>query len=316
MAEDKSLLDVKFEKKDEQGTSLKIVPEFVCNTVKNVKSGAELVVGSVFNGLSSAHEQLVFMKYGPFNFFRKNEPDYRALVAKWDKQYEAEAKEYAVLPDWPVIREIGRLKSYWHQFQFMRYENHYVYHTTNMTGVDAGFEFNQRYRAFTPGNNILNYQFYVFDYSDNLHPQGRTCDAEATLQVRNMSQVTGILGNYNAMEKSTQFDVNKNKDANHTNQTGLLKMCGIRPRILKTEDYNWHANGLLYPLESSMITRQPTPIFANEEQERKFMGRWFSYKESIFGKKFTGGADTPDERYMDSRVYSSYSIPKPLHGEH
>lgn len=273
-------------------------PSLISQVVKGAKVATEQALGGVFHGISNVGTHLTWIKYGPINYFRRNDPDYAVLLDKWDKYYEENARKYAVLPDWPILREIGRIKAGWHQVMFMKHENYHVYHTLNFSTLDSGVEFGQRFRAFIPGNNPLTYAFHSWDENSNYHPGSCVTKAEAHLQDRHTDQVISLDGkDGHGWARTARFEWNKGQLLAHQGYS-YSNINGIRPKLIKTEDYNWHGNGLFYPLEGSKLTRPDCPIFASEEQERKFAGRWFSYKESLFGKKMHGHA-SPDEQFLN-----------------
>lgn len=230
------------------------------------------------------------------------------IIDDWDKIYEEQARQYAVLPDWPLVREVGRLKAAWHQVKFMQYDSYQIYHYLNFLPIDGGQEFSGGKRAFIPSQNPLSYIFHSWDQNDNQHPGAAVVKAEMHIQDRNQDQCFTVDGGTYAAQRMPRDEVTKNLGGNNC---GVLfdKQAGLRPRIIKTEDFNWHANGLFYPTEGFGGTNPEVPIFSNKEQQRKYMGRFFTYKENVFGKKFHGH-DTYDEKYLPHTGNGPYQLTK------
>jgi len=264
--------------------------DVACSALNSGKQVTEQVLGGFWAGIARLGVHFTLFKYGPLNYFRRNDPDYRMILDKWDKFYEENSRPYAVLPDWPFIRQIQRIKTAWHQMKFMQYENYHVSHMLHYSEFKDGSTYTQPIRAFIPTETPISLFFFAWDDSDIKHPQGPVHNAEIHLQHRNTEEHSLGINDHKTgnIDRRQRFYWNQQQSQMHNTGAFMNTIVNIRPKILKTEDFGWHANGLFYPLEGSRFIRPETPIFANQEQERKFLGRWNSYKETMFGKKYHG----------------------------
>jgi len=256
------------------------------------RDAASLFLGSFFQSLPRFGQCFTWMKYGPANYFMRYDPDYAEIVKKWDVYHNEHARKYAVLPDWPILSIVNDMKSYWHQLMFMKYENNYALNQLdwirNQSQVCT--------KAFTPSRDPISWLVRHSENSAIWHHQGYTMNAERRIEERNLS--------VGQLSRTPRMEMLKHRD-NPNDGIRNPQVAGIKPRLLKTEDYGWHANGLFNNLEAHPWARAEMPIFENEEQEKKWMGRMVAYKDNLFGKKVIGHHNHPvDEKFLQPGVYS------------
>jgi len=64
-----------------------------------------------------------------------------------------------------------------------------------------------------------------------------------------------------------------------------LNFMVFKPKLVKTEDFGWHANGPFKPWHNNFHC--PPPIFRDQEQMDKFMGRFQSFSDVYLNPKIT-----------------------------
>ena len=269
----------------------------ICRTVIATKDVASLFLGSFFMSLPNLGGQLTWLKYGPCNYFMRYDPDYVQMIKTWDTYHRENARKYAVLPDWPILNIINDMKSIWHQYMFMRWENNYALSNMDWLRNDN----NQMAKGYLPNRGPASFFYHQDDTLTTNHHQTKTLQAERRLEERHMTagQIFG---------RTPRQEMTKHRD-NPNDGIRQPQVSGIRPKMLKTEDYGWHANGLLYNLEANPWDGNEMPTFTDKEQEAKWMGRNFVYKSSVFQKKLVGHV-APDEKFL---VPGQYTPKAPAH---
>lgn len=94
--------------------------------------------------------------------------------------------------------------------------------------------------------------------------------AEDHLQDRLLQQKAGV-GAKNSMQNCQTYGISINQGN------------GFRPKMLKTEDFGWHANGFDRCAHNGVYTCD-NAIFENQEQMDRFMGRFHVWKDSLLNK--------------------------------
>jgi len=64
-----------------------------------------------------------------------------------------------------------------------------------------------------------------------------------------------------------------------------LNFMVFKPKLVKTEDFGWHANGSFKPWHNNFHC--PPPVFRDQEQMDKFMGRFQSFSDIYLNPKIT-----------------------------
>jgi len=269
-------------------------PNLVYRGVLAGRDAASLFLGSFFQALPRFGVCFTWLKYGPANYFMRYDPDYAEIIGKWDRYHNEVARKYAVLPDWPILSIVNDMKSYWHQLMFMRYENNYA--TNQLDWVrNSGSQICTK--AFTPSADPISWLVRQSENNTIWHTQVSTMTAERRLEDRAMTAGQQMM-------KTPRLEWLKHRD-NPNDGIRNPQISGIRPRLLKTEDFGWHANGFFNNLEAHPFVRAEMPVFADEEQEKKWMGRMQAYKDNLFGKKVIGHHSHPvDEKYLAPGVYT------------
>lgn len=265
-----------------------------CLVAKAGWDTSNMILGSFFLSLPRVGGCFTWLKYGPANYFMRYDPDYINMLNRWDAYHQENARKYAVLPDWPIVSIINDLKSYWHQLMFMRYENH---HATNKLDWLRNDTCRQTAKAFSPQKDPLAFFIRRDEDMSAYHHQTSTAIAERRLELRACDAGQQLV-------RTPRLEYLKHRD-NPNDFIRNPQVSGIRPKMLKTEDFEWHANGLFNNLDAHPFVRPQLPIFMDKEQEKKYMGRQFAYKDHMFGKKLTG-VTPQDEKYLMPGVYGPY----------
>jgi len=101
--------------------------------------------------------------------------------------------------------------------------------------------------------------------------------AEDHLQDRLLQQKAGV-GAKNAMQTCQIMEY------------GIQAGQGYRPKVLKTEDFGWHANGFDRCAHNGVYTCD-NAMFENQEQMDRFMGRFHVWKDSLLNKDILPSLD-------------------------
>merc|ERR1712110_5765 len=64
-----------------------------------------------------------------------------------------------------------------------------------------------------------------------------------------------------------------------------LNFMVFKPKLVKTEDFEWHGNGAFKPWHNNFHC--PPPVFRDQEQMDKFMGRFQSFSDIYLNPKVT-----------------------------
>lgn len=103
--------------------------------------------------------------------------------------------------------------------------------------------------------------------------QGGIAYAERHIEERNTCQVLGR--NVNQIAHGLGGTHNRVE----------LNFMVFKPKLVKTEDFGWHANGPFKPWHNNFHC--PPPIFRDQEQMDKFMGRFQSFNDIYLNPKIT-----------------------------
>lgn len=134
------------------------------------------------------------------------------------------------------------------------------------------------YQANRPQKqNILEKNPNVFTWSENhsFNYQKQVTDAEEMLQERMLK---------------TKFEVGatSNMESCRIMPASITMGNGFRPKILKTEDFGWHANGFDRPAHNGTYNCDNL-IFESQEQQDRFMGRFQVWKDTLLNKNILPG---------------------------
>jgi len=112
----------------------------------------------------------------------------------------------------------------------------------------------------------------VFTFSENHSHnwQKSVTDAEEMLQER-------------MMQTKFQIGAKSNMESCQVLPDSISMGNGFRPKMLKTEDFGWHANGFNRPAHNGTYNCDNL-IFESQEQQDKFMGRFHAWKDFILNK--------------------------------
>jgi len=112
----------------------------------------------------------------------------------------------------------------------------------------------------------------VFTWSENhTHNfQKQVTDAEEMLQER-------------MMQTKFQIGPKSNMENCQVMPDSISMGNGFRPKILKTEDFGWHANGFMRPAHNGTYNCDNL-IFESQEQQDRFMGRFQVWKDTLLNK--------------------------------
>jgi len=112
----------------------------------------------------------------------------------------------------------------------------------------------------------------VFTFSENhsRSMQKQVTDAEELLQER-------------MMHTKFQIGPKSNMENCQVRPDSIAMGNGFRPKMLKTEDFGWHANGFDRPAHNGTY-RCDNLIFESQEQQDKFMGRFQVWKDTLLNK--------------------------------
>jgi len=127
-------------------------------------------------------------------------------------------------------------------------------------------------------NNLeKNPHFFSFSENHSRNFQKQVTDAEEMLQER-MLQTKFQVGPKSNMENCQVLP------------DSISMGNGYRPRMLKTEDFGWHANGYDRPAHNGTY-KCDNLIFESQEQQDKFMGRFQVWKDTLLNKDILPSAD-------------------------
>jgi len=143
---------------------------------------------------------------------------------------------------------------------------------TNINAGDYMMNKSQKMNSIEKNNNIM-----TMNENHGRNFQMQVIYAEDHLQERLLQSKAGV-GGKNPMLTSNIMEL------------GIAMGNGYRPKVLKTEDFGWHANGFdrcahngVYGCDNAM--------FENQEQMDKFMGRFHVWKDSLLNKDILPSMD-------------------------
>lgn len=120
--------------------------------------------------------------------------------------------------------------------------------------------------------NILERNPNVFTWAENhsRNFQKQVTDAEEMLQERMLT---------------TKFEVGakSNMESCQIKPASITMGNGYRPKMLKSEDFGWHANGFDRPAHNGTYNCDNL-IFESQEQQDRFMGRFQVWKDTLLNK--------------------------------
>jgi len=78
------------------------------------------------------------------------------------------------------------------------------------------------------------------------------------------------------------------------------RMGVYKPKMLKTEDFNWHGNLYCSPIVNNFMRMNAIPTFVSQEQMDNYMSRFVSYEDYFFRKDFVS-SDNQAARHTMTR---------------
>jgi len=111
---------------------------------------------------------------------------------------------------------------------------------------------------------------FTFSENHSHNWQKSVTDAEEMLQER-------------MMQTKFQIGPKSNMENCQVMPDSISMGNGFRPKMLKTEDFGWHANGFNRPAHNGTYNCDNL-IFESQEQQDRFMGRFHAWKDFILNK--------------------------------
>jgi hypothetical protein len=128
----------------------------------------------------------------------------------------------------------------------------------------------QKNRPQKQNNLERNPNIFTFSENHSRSMQKQVTDAEELLQER-------------MMQTKFQIGPKSNMENCQVMADSIAMGNGFRPKMLKTEDFGWHANGFDRPAHNGTY-RCDNLIFESQEQQDKFMGRFQVWKDTLLNK--------------------------------
>jgi len=111
---------------------------------------------------------------------------------------------------------------------------------------------------------------FTFSENHSHNWQKSVTDAEEMLQER-------------MMQTKFQIGAKSNMESCQVMPDSISMGNGFRPKMLKTEDFGWHANGFNRPAHNGTYNCDNL-IFESQQQQDKFMGRFHAWKDFVLNK--------------------------------
>jgi len=128
----------------------------------------------------------------------------------------------------------------------------------------------QKNRSQKMNNLERNPNVFTFNENHSRSMQKQVTDAEEMLQER-------------MMQTKYQIGPKSNMENCQVLPDSISMGNGFRPKMLKTEDFGWHANGYDRPAHNGTYNCDNL-IFESQEQQDKFMGRFQVWKDTLLNK--------------------------------
>jgi len=240
---------------------------------------------SIYFSFSQFTHELKCYKFGPMNVFMRNSPEFRSVLNKMDNYYETNARDHGTFPDWPIICMFNDMKALYYQMCFMKGQDRYFSKMHEFQwNANAN---NSARRGYDTKNPIYNWLHGYWDRAQVMHTGADAHFAEARIADRYMADNQHANRHYR-----NEWQQNKEHGAGD----GILfpQMGGIKPKLLKCEDFGWHHNGNLYPLELQPYAFPDVGLYKDREQYEKALGKFYTYKDNHFEKKLYSHGTTAD----------------------
>jgi len=249
---------------------------------------------SIYYSLSQVTHEFRCYKFGPMNVFMRNSPEFRTTLSKMDEYYEKNARNHGTFPDWPIINIFNDMRALYYQMCFMKGQDRY-FSKLHQFAWSAEANASAR-KGYDPQNPIYGWLVAYWDRCQLFHIGADAHYAETRVADKYMADNQHANRHY-------RNEWQQNKEFAAGDGIFFPQMGGIKPKLLKCEDFGWHNNGNLYPMEVSSYAFPDVGLYKDKEQYEKALGKFYAYKDNHFEKKLYGHGTTADLWMTPGKTY-------------